>query len=200
MNTAGDQAPDIPRLMQLASYASVAVAITLILIKIFAYVMTGSVALLSSLLDSVLDAFASIINMIAIRHALSPADREHRFGHGKAEPLAGLGQAVFIMASSLFLIFEALNHLVQPRPVENGATGIVVIVISLVFTICLVTFQRYVIKKTGSVAITADSIHYLSDIFLNVSVILALVCSAYLDLPLADPLFALAIAAYKVGS
>ena len=200
LSTEDNTRQDNHSLMRLASYASVGVALVLILIKIIAYVLTGSVALLSSLLDSVLDAFASTVNMIAIRHSLSPADREHRFGHGKAEPLAGLGQAVFISASSLFLVFEALNHLVNPRLVENGTVGIIVILISLAMTIGLVTFQKYVITRTQSVAVKADSIHYLSDVFLNISVIAALVCSSYLGWPLADPLFALGIAVYIIYS
>lgn len=186
--------------MRNATYASVAVACTLIFIKIIAYVLTGSVALLSSLIDSCLDAIASIINLLAVRHALTPADEDHRFGHGKAEPLAGLGQAAFIIVSSLFLIFQALNRLVTPRPVDNGMTGIVITIISLLLTIALVRYQKYVVEKTGSLAVEADSIHYLSDIILNLSVIAALVCSAYLGWPTADPLFALGIAAYIIYS
>ena len=188
------------RLMRSATYASVSVAIILILIKIFAYVLTGSVALLSSLIDSILDSFASIINLIAVRHALTPADREHRFGHGKAEALAGLGQAAFITGSSIFLIFEALNRIINPRTIDHGMVGIVVILISLCLTIVLVVYQRYVIKHTGSLAIQADSIHYFSDITMNISVIVALVLSAYFNWPTADPVFALGIAAYIIYS
>ena len=186
--------------MRSATYASVSVALVLILIKIFAYVLTDSVALLSSLIDSILDSFASIINLIAVRHALTPADREHRFGHGKAEALAGLGQAAFITGSSIFLIFEAVNRIINPRPIEHGMVGIVVILISLCLTIVLVVYQRYVIRHTGSLAIEADSIHYFSDITLNISVIVALVLSAYFNWPTADPVFALGIAAYIIYS
>jgi len=184
------------RLMRNATYASVAVACTLIVIKIIAYILTGSVALLSSLIDSILDAFASTVNLFAVRHALTPADEDHRFGHGKVEPLASLGQAAFIIASSIFLVFEALNHLVNPRIIDNGLTGIVVIVISLVFTIALVRYQKFVVAQTNSLAVAADSVHYLSDVVMNLSVIVALVASAYLGWPQADPLFALGIAGY----
>jgi ferrous-iron efflux pump FieF len=186
--------------MRSATYASVSVAVLLILIKIFAYVLTGSVALLSSLIDSILDSFASILNLIAVRHALTPADREHRFGHGKAEALAGLGQAAFIAGSSIFLIFEALNRIINPRPIDHGMVGIVVILISLCLTIALVIYQRYVIRHTGSLAIQADSIHYFSDITMNASVIVALVLSTYFNWPTADPLFALGIAGYIIYS
>lgn len=186
--------------MRSATYASVSIAVILILIKIFAYVFTGSVALLSSLIDSILDSFASILNLIAVRHALTPADREHRFGHGKAEALAGLGQAAFITGSSIFLVFEALNRILYPRPIEHGQVGILIILISLALTIVLVLYQRYVIKHTSSLAIQADSIHYFSDITLNASVIIALVLSTSFDLPTADPVFALGIAGYIIYS
>ncbi len=187
-------------LMRRATVASVAVAFTLICIKFIAYILTGSVALLSSLIDSVLDSLASVLNLIAVRHSLSPADKEHRFGHGKAEPLAGLGQAAFIMGSSLFLIFEAINRFVNPRAILHADIGIAVMLISLVTTIVLVIYQRHVVKQTGSLAIQADSIHYFSDIALNIGVILALFLSTYWNWSLADPLIAMGIAIYIVFS
>lgn len=186
--------------MRRATYASVTVAFTLIIIKFIAYILTGSIAVLSSLVDSVLDAFASVVNLFAVRHALTPADEEHRFGHGKAEPLAGLAQAAFITGSSLFLIFEAINRMVNPLQIQHSIVGIVVIVISLVFTILLVMFQKHVVRQTQSIAVHADSIHYLSDVVTNLSVIVALVLSTYFGWLIADPLFALCIAAYIVYS
>ncbi|MFT5133334.1 MAG: ferrous-iron efflux pump FieF [Gammaproteobacteria bacterium] len=187
-------------LMRRATYASLTVAFVLIAIKFVAYLMTGSVALLSSLIDSVLDSLASILNFVAVRHALEPADEEHRFGHGKAEPLAGLGQAAFIMGSSLFLIFEAINRFVNPQQIEHGSVGVVVMLISLVVTIVLVLYQGHVVKQTGSIAIKADSIHYLSDITLNIGVIIALLISSYTDWVMADPIAALLIAIYIIYS
>jgi len=187
-------------LMRRATHASVTVAFALILLKFIAYILTGSVALLSSLIDSVLDSLASILNFIAVRHALSPADEEHRFGHGKAEPLAGLGQAAFIMGSSLFLIFEAINRFVHPQAVQHGDIGIAVMLISLFATSLLLVYQRYVVRQTGSIAIRADSIHYLSDIALNVGVILALLMSSYAGWTPADPVIALIIAFYIIYS
>jgi ferrous-iron efflux pump FieF len=187
-------------LMRRATYASVTVALFLISIKFVAYIFTGSVALLSSLIDSVLDSLASILNFIAVRHALEPADKEHRFGHGKAEPLAGLGQAAFIMGSSIFLIFEAINRFVHPQQIQHGNIGIGVMLISLIATIFLVIYQRHVVKETGSLAIKADSIHYFSDIALNISVILALLISAFTGWSMADPVAALLIAIYIIYS
>jgi len=187
-------------LLRRATLASVAVAFTLICIKVAAYFATGSVALLSSLVDSLLDSLASLINFFAVRHALVPADREHRFGHGKAEPLAGLGQAAFIAGSAVFLVFESINRLINPVTISHGHIGIAVMLVSLALTLLLVLYQRHVVRRTQSMAIKADSLHYASDIVLNLSVILALVLSSQFKLPSADPLIALAIAGYIIWS
>jgi len=186
--------------MRIATITSVFVAIFLIIIKLIAYVLTGSVTILSSLLDSFLDSLASIINLIAVRHALEPADHEHRFGHGKAEPIAGLAQAGFIIASSGFLMFEAIKRFKNPQIIEHVDIGIVVILISIVLTFLLVVYQRYVAKLTGSIAIYADSIHYLSDFLLNIFVIVSLLLVSQFNLPWIDPLFAVCIAVYIVIS
>lgn len=186
--------------MRWATYASVAVAIILIVIKIMAYLVTGSVAILSSLIDSFLDFIASGINLFAVRHALVPADHDHRYGHGKAEAIAGLAQATFIVGSALFLIFEAINRFSHQQALENGMVGIGVMLITIALTALLVKFQRYVVKKTGSIVITADSLHYLGDLLLNLSVIVALILSIYLDWQIADPIFALMIALYILRS
>ncbi|MCK5499373.1 MAG: cation diffusion facilitator family transporter, partial [Gammaproteobacteria bacterium] len=186
--------------MRGATYASVAVACFLIVIKVVAYLLTGSVAILSSLIDSFLDLIASGINLFAVRHALVPADRDHRYGHGKAEAIAGLTQATFIVGSSLFLIFQAINRLSHQQAVENGMVGIGVMVVTIALTAVLVKFQHYVVNKTGSIAINADSLHYVGDLLLNLSVIVALLLSIFLDWQLADPLFALMIALYILKS
>lgn len=188
------------KLMRWATYASVAVAIVLIIIKIMAYLLTGSVAILSSLIDSFLDFLASGINLFAVRHSLVPADHDHRYGHGKAEAIAGLAQSAFIVGSALFLIFEAINRFSHQQVLENGMVGIGVMLITIALTGLLVKFQRYVVKKTGSIAITADSLHYAGDLLLNLSVIVALILSIYLDWQIADPIFALMIAFYILRS
>src|SRR5689334_2506783 len=158
------------RLRRLATYASVSAATLLIAVKFAAWLETGSVALLSSLVDSLLDAAASLVNLIAVRHAMTPADREHRFGHGKAEPLAVLGQSAFIIGSALLLLAEAVRRLISPVPVENAAAGIVVVIFSIIVTIGLVSYQRHVVRRTGSIAISADELHYRGDLVLNSSV------------------------------
>ena len=192
--------PAADRLRRLATYASVAVAALLIAVKFAAWLETGSVALLSSLVDSLLDIAASLVNLVAVRHAMSPADREHRFGHGKAEPLAVLGQSAFITGSAMLLLAEAVRRLISPVRIENPPAGIAVMMFSIVVTIGLVLYQRHVVRRTGSIAITADELHYRSDVVLNLSVIAALVLGSTLDIPILDPLFGAAIGIWIVYS
>jgi ferrous-iron efflux pump FieF len=176
-----------------ATYASVAVAALLIVVKLVAWLASGSVSVLSSLLDSLLDIFASTLNLVAVRHALTPADREHRFGHGKAEPLAGLGQAAFVAGSATLLLVEAVRRLFAPVAVTHAGIGIAVMVFSSVVTIGLVRYQRSVVRRTGSLAVSADELHYRSDLMVNGSVIVSLLIAQYLDWPIADPLFGIGI-------
>ncbi len=184
--------------MRWATYASVLVASILIVSKLYAWMVTDSVSLLSTLIDSFLDAAASLVNLLAVRHSLQPADREHRFGHGKAEALAGLAQSAFITGSALFLLIEAAERLLNPKMLLQTQVGYFVMVLSIVLTVGLVVFQRYVVKRSGSLAISADSLHYQGDVMINASVILSLYLVSQFDLPLVDPLFAIAIAAYIV--
>ncbi|MBB4265216.1 cation diffusion facilitator family transporter [Roseospira visakhapatnamensis] len=188
------------RLMRLATYAAVAVASSLIVFKLVAWLLTGSLALLSTLIDSVLDVGASILNLLAVRVALEPADHDHRFGHGKAEPLAGLAQAAFIGGSALFLVFEAGSRVFDPSPVTRSGVGIAVMVVSIVATLGLVTFQKYVVRQTGSVAVKADSVHYAGDVLVNLSVIVALVLATGPGWTWVDPLFAVGIAGYLLSN
>ncbi|RAU22970.1 divalent metal cation transporter FieF [Paramagnetospirillum kuznetsovii] len=182
--------------MRLATYASTATAAVLICVKLAAWAATGSMALLSTLIDSVLDLAASVLNLMAVRHALQPADREHRFGHGKAESLAGLGQAAFITGSGGLLLVEAGGRLVRPEQVVHGDWGIAVMVFSIVATAALVSFQRHVIARTKSTAISADSLHYAGDVMINLSVIVSLLLTMNLGWSAADPAFAIAIAGW----
>lgn len=184
------------RIIRFASYASVTVACLLILLKAFGWWVTHSVSLQASLIDSLLDAIASIINMIAVYHALKPADAEHRFGHGKAESLAALGQAIFIGASSLWLLHEAQNRFVMHEPIESTHTGLIVMAIAIVITLFLVSYQQYVVKKTRSGAIAADMLHYKSDLLINAAVMISLLCADFFHMDLLDPIFGLLIGLY----
>ncbi len=182
--------------MRLATVAAVASALLLLGFKTWAYFSTHSVALLSSLADSALDLMASSLNFMAIRFALTPADEQHRFGHGKAEPLSALGQAAFVAGSAVLILVEATSRFSAPAVVPNSRLGIAVSALSIVVTLALVTLQRYVVKRTGSLAIGADQLHYTGDLLLNGSVIVALVLSSVGGITWADPLFGIGISAF----
>ncbi len=202
-NTAPDIAPTSPaesaRLMRLATYASFSVAITLVLAKTFAWAATDSVVLLATLIDSTLDAVASLVTLFAVRQAVAPPDKEHRFGHGKAEALAGLGQSAFIAGSAGFLLLESGRRLLHPVPMESYGPSLIVMGFSIALTLALMLFQRHVIRKTNSTAIKADALHYRTDFMVNGSVIVALLL-AIEGWPGFDALFAIGIAIYILYS
>lgn len=187
------------RLMRQATSAALATALLLALAKAVAWWLSGSVSLLAGLTDSLLDGAASLLNLIAVHYALRPADEDHRYGHGKAEALAGLAQALFIGASSVLVTLQAIERLQHPQPLGAQALGIAVMLLSLGMTIALLLFQRHVIRITGSTAIRADSLHYRSDLLLNSGILLALVLAG-LGWQRLDPLFGLGIAAYILWS
>ena len=186
------------RLLKAASYASLTVAICLAVLKAWAWNTTDSVSLLSSLADSVLDVLASALTFWAVRFSLQPADREHRFGHGKSEGLAALVQSLVITASGLFVLSEAIRRILEPRPINAPELGIGVMVVATLVTVCLVAFQHYVGRRTGSVAITADAMHYKTDVLVNIGVAAAIVLTHWTGWSLADPLVGLAVAAYII--
>ena len=183
-------------LLSLATYASLITAAVLIGIKLFAYILSDSLSLFSTLIDSTLDGAASFINFFAVRRSLQPATAQYRFGHGKVEALAALGQSAFIAGSSMFLFFSAIHRFYSPQIVEKPTVGVIVMGISIFLTIGLVSFQRYVISRTKSLAISADSLHYFGDILINASVILALILGDWLKWYFIDPLFAIGIGFY----
>ena len=192
-------APPNAHLLRLATYASVFVACALIAAKFGAWLMTGSVSVMASLIDSLMDVAASLINLFAVRYSLMPADAEHRFGHGKAESLAGLAQATFIAGSAVFLLLHALDRLLNPQPLHALGVGIGVMGFAIVATLALLAVQRYVIARTGSTAIRADALHYLTDLLTNATTIAALLL-AMNGWPGTDAIFASAIAFYILHS
>ncbi len=179
------------RLMNIAAIASVVVALLLIVIKGIAWVKTGSVAMLASLLDSVLDGGASTINLLFVRRAIQPANQRYRFGHGKAEPIGGMFQAIIIGASALFLISEAGRRLLDPVLPTNTTLGVIIMVVSSALVGSLVVLQRSVVKKTGSFVISADALHGIGDVGINLGVIVALVISTQFNAPMVDPIVAI---------
>ena len=192
-------AAETGRLLRLATYASVSTAALLILAKLAAWLLTGSVSVLASLVDSAMDAGASLVNLFAVRWSLQPPDAEHRFGHGKAQALAALGQATFIAGSAVFLGLEALDRLLHPRPVAEIGVGLFVIGFAIVITLGLLAIQRHVIRRTDSPAIRADALHYATDLATNTATLVALVLAGA-GWSGADPLFGLAIGGYILYS
>lgn len=182
--------------MRRATALSLAVASLLVLLKLGAWYATDSVSLLTSLVDSTLDIATSFINFLAVRYALLPPDEEHRFGHGKAEDIAALGQSLFIAGSGLFVVLEAIHRFITPTPLNYGWVGMSVMGFSMFATTLLVLYQRYVIRRTRSNVVASDSLHYLTDILSNFGVIVAIAIGSFSDYVYADPIIALAIAAY----
>lgn len=183
------------RLVRRASILAVCTALSLILIKGVAWWQTGSVSMLASIIDSLLDLLASFTSMIILRFSLMPADDNHSFGHGKAESLATLIQGAFISGSAILLLLQGIERIINPQPLQSASIGIVVTVIALVVTFALIRYQSYVIRKTQSPAIRADRLHYETDLLMNVAVLLSLGLSAF-GYIYADGIFALLIAVY----
>lgn len=180
------------RLVMLAAYASVCVAAVLLLAKAVAWSFSDSTSVLSSMLDSIADIFASIVNFFAIRYALMPADKDHPFGHAKAEGIAALVQAAFISGSMMMVLLQVIDRIFYPKALAALPESIGVMAFSTILTVCLVIFQRWVFQKTKSLAVKADSAHYFSDVAINIAVILALV-SVSLGWLWMDPLVALVV-------
>lgn len=181
-----------------AALASVTAALVLLALKIYAAWTTGSVAMLGSLADTCLDVIASLITLMGVRVAAMPADRHHRFGHGKAEALAALIQAILIVLSAGWIAWRAAVRLLQGEATSDAEAGIAVSLIAIAVTFALLAYQRSVIRRTGSVAISADNVHYQSDLLLNLAVIIALALEQYGGWIGADPLFGIAIALWLV--
>lgn len=179
-----------------ATYGAVTIAAVLIAAKFFAWMRTDSLSLQASLIDSLLDIVASIINLVVVKQALKPADAEHRFGHGKAEALAGLGQSAFIAGSATWLIIDAIHRLIHPHALQESFTGSVVMIIAIILTSLLVFYQRYVVKQTQSLAISADSLHYLSDMYANIGVLISLNISTLFGWNRLDAIVGAGIAGY----
>ena len=183
-----------------AALASVGTALFLLLLKTYAAWHTGSVAMLGSLADTGLDLLASLVTLYGVKLAAEPADHDHRFGHGKAEALAALFQVVLITVSAIGIAWRAVARLHNPAINEDAGLGVVVSGIAIAATFALLAYQRGVIRRTGSVAILADNVHYQSDVLLNVAVIAALVLDQVVGLSGADPVFGMAIAGWLAWS
>lgn len=187
------------KLVNSAAWAALVIATILLLVKLVAWWQTNSVSLLASLVDSFLDMAASLTNLLVVRYATQPADDEHQFGHGKAESLAALAQAMFISGSACFLLLNGVDRFFRPQALVSPEIGVWVSGFAILMTSGLVLFQKHVVRKTGSQAIAADSLHYQTDLFMNIAIMIALVLSWY-GLKQADAVFAVGIGLYILYS
>ena len=187
---------NINRLKKIAVTASVSVSAGLALIKLAASLYTGSLAVLSSMVDSLSDIFSSLISFIAVKFSSQPASVEHRYGFGKAEALSALVQSAFIAGSGVFVVYEGVSRFISPRPVGDTGVGILVMAASTVITLGLIAFQKYVVKKTASLAVAADSAHYLVDIATNLSIMISLIVVRLFEIYWFDTLAALFVSFY----
>lgn len=183
-------------LVTLATKAAIGTAALIIICKIYAWIQTDSISLQASLIDSILDLVASVLNFFVVRQALKPADKEHRFGHGKAEAIGGLAQATFIAGSAVWLCIEVVHRLIAPHPLQSAVVGTVIMVVASVLTFALVLFQRYVVRQTNSLAIKADSLHYQTDLLTNIAVLISLNISYIFGWTWLDAIAGAVIAAY----
>ena len=186
-------------LMKWASFASVSTAFFLVILKFWAYIVTGSMAILSSLLDSAQDMLTSLVNLFAIKHAIEPADAHHRFGHGKAQALGSLGQSIIIALAGFFLILESAERFLHPKPLHSLNIGIWISVFAIFITLLLVTFQNYVIHKTNSLSLKADRAHYAGDIMMNVGVIVSMLFTYFFHWDWVDALFGVGVGFYLLS-
>jgi ferrous-iron efflux pump FieF len=177
-----------------AAIASVCMALFLLALKIYAAAETGSVALLGSLADTGFDVLASLLTLFSVRYAARPADDDHRFGHGKAEALSALVQVMLVIAAAILIGWRGVSRLGSGETTAHPEMGIGVSLIAIVATMALLAYQNHVVKRTGSVAIHGDHLHYQGDLLLNIAVIIAIVLETYAGLRGADPVFGVAIA------
>ena len=184
------------KLMLKAGYASISLTVILLVLKWIAFVMTNSVAVLSTLFDSVQDLMTSGVNLLAIRQSVVPADKQHRFGHGKAQAIGGLFQAFIIFMSAVILIYQSCVHWEKHDVPDVFSYGTLLLVISIVLTFVLLRFQKYVIAKTDSISIRADMAHYAGDIWMNLGVIISLLFSALFKIQWLDILFGVGVGLY----
>ncbi len=182
--------------MKRVTLVAVCIALFLVSLKLGGWLLTDSLSMLSSLVDSSFDVLTSLVNFFAIRYALKPADNEHRFGHNSIEDIAGFAQFAFISGSMLFIIVESIQRLASPAPIAAPETGIGIMTISIVMTTILVLYQRRVHKQTGSLIVHADSLHYLGDLLMNASIIVSLLLTSHIGWLWIDPALAIIIAVY----
>ncbi len=192
--------PEESRAKHSAARLSIVTAVFLVALKTTTGLLTGSISVWASLLDSVMDIIASSINFVAVRAASRPPDEDHRYGHGKAESLAGLFQATVIIASVGFLIWAATRRIFEQPETQYETYGIGAMFVAAAISFCLVTHLRRIARATDSPALTADAVHYASDVYTNTAALVALLVIRFTGWRLADPLISIAISLYILWS
>lgn len=185
-------------LTRIASLTSLGLALIMVGVKLWAWLLTGSMALLTSAADGLVDVMASIVTLVGVFYAQRPADKGHRYGHGKSEAVAAFVQALLLGAAGLALGVESSRRLLHPQPLMQHGLGIWVIIGSTICASLLVAMQTRVVKRTGSTAIAADRAHYVTDIAVNMAVLIALVLDSAFGWTRSDAIGALAISAYML--
>lgn len=198
LSKSNDNAVKLNILKTAAAGASVSVAVVLSLIKAFAAFSTGSLSVVSSMVDSIADVFSSLVSLIAVRFSNKPFTSEHRYGYGKAEAVSALVQAAFVAGSGAFILYDGFNRFIHPVAIKQTVLGMGIMGVSLLFTIGLILFQRYVVRKTKSLAIKADSVHYMVDLLTNAAIVLSLGFVHYLNWSWFDILTAVFISCYLI--
>jgi len=186
----------IARLKRTATAMSLAVGVIMLGMKFGAWAATSSVSVLSALMDSILDSAMGLINFLAVRQALRPADRGHRFGYGKAEPVASLAQSAFIIGVAIVISFEAIDRFTHPFPIDNAAWGVAAMAGVVALMGGLVLYQQHVIRLTGSLVVRADSLHYKADVMMHIGIIVSLLIAGVGGVAWVDSAIALVIAVY----
>jgi cation diffusion facilitator family transporter len=183
-----------------AARLSVLAAAFLITVKLVTGLMTGSISVWASMLDSAMDIFASIINYFAVRAAARPADEDHAYGHGKAESLAGLFQSIVIAVSGFYLVREAIRRIITLHETRSEWLGIVTMLVAMIVSMALVRRLKRVARETDSLALASDAVHYTTDIYTNGGALVALLIVALTRWTIADPLVSILIAIYILAS
>ena len=188
------------RLEKKATLVSTSVASLLVIMKMSIGILSGSIAVLASAIDSLLDLIVSLFNYFALHNAEKDPDDNFNYGRSKIEPLAAVVEGVVISLSALFILYEALLKIVHPREMDYMSESIVVMLLSIIITSLLVLFLNSVAKKTGNMVIRADALHYKTDIFSNGSVLMALGLVSLTGEELIDPILGVGIGIYMIYS
>ena len=196
----GKHKEEMDGLARSATLLAISVSLVIASAKFFAWLHSGSLALLSSFADSLFDVTTSTINFLALRYAHKPADNEHRFGHGKAEAIASFTQGLVLIAVSLYIVVSGFFRLHEPHELADESLGLMVMVFSIIATAGLILYQRYVLRKTKSLIVKSDSLHYLGDLLTNAAVLASLVVSQYYRSNVTDSIIGIVIAMFMIYS